>query len=244
MWLKLGTYFERDEASRIASKLSEGGARVEIKGAIEWDLEERSFKRVKLSELSGEEREKWELYGNIVRELLRRELRIEDFEAEFLKRVASDKLEVDPFENPDIVTELLDIMSELYSFLYVNGVKISERVCGELPEDPEVIVEADDGEKVYMVTFFPVWDVYVEPASLLRLDAELEDKEALVAELFSRIVSGVLLSESVEDIEELCTGFVEAEEIGVNAIFDGCEVVRELVRYFERLGLIRRSRRK
>ncbi|MET1124136.1 MAG: hypothetical protein ABWW66_02580 [Archaeoglobaceae archaeon] len=231
MWLKVGSYFERDEASAVASKLSECGARVEVKGSIEWDLEEKSFKKCRLSELEGDERRKWEEYCEILRELLANGLSGRELEREFAIRLFGERaLELDPLEDPDLAVEVLKALFDLHTFLSANGIDFFEG--GVLPEDPEVVIEGE-GERVYMVVFFPVWEVFVEPVSLLRLKSGIEGEEGVALEVFSTIVASALFNEGME-----ASGYIDGE--GFSVVYDGSEVVEELLRYLEKSGYVRR----
>ncbi len=258
VWLRVGTYFTKDQAAEVAARLSDAGARVEIKQSVDWEIEERRVLRKKLSELGGEEAEIWEKYVSILRELLAKNLSVEEFEREFLARAEPEdfemakKIEEDEafLDAAESALRLSMVMSSVYGFLRLNGVKIDDIVSGELPDDPEIAVEVEEGgEKFYLLTLFPVWDVHVDVLSLLSADVQLEGEEGIVVDAAARLLAMIAANAEdadIEELRELCVGIIEKETTAADGdvIVDGEDVLEEILRSLERVGLVRVTGRK
>ncbi len=264
MWLKIGSYPEMESAAEIASKLSDAGARIEIKVYADWDLEEKYILRGKLSEIKKydyEEVKEWERYVEIIRSILTYPMPLDEFEKKFLeeahpydynlaKKVYDVEISEDEFfEAAESAFKLSILMSSIYGFLKVNGVRVDDYVSGTLPEDPEVVIELEEevegSQKLYVLSFVPVWDVYVDVLSLIGTKPKLDGEEGTVVDAAARILANVAVkAEEVSDIDELreyCGGVIEAESTSLDGdvIVDGEEIFDEIIKSLEKAGIVR-----
>ena len=82
MWLKVGSYPEREIAMEVASKLRNAGARVEIKEFVDWEIDEKYILHTRLDELEDDASE-WRRYVEILRGLVGKGMDVESFEMSF-----------------------------------------------------------------------------------------------------------------------------------------------------------------
>ncbi|MDI9645474.1 MAG: hypothetical protein QFX40_02115 [Archaeoglobales archaeon] len=240
MWLKLGKYFDKDVAANMVAKLIDSNVKVEFRGAIEWEIEERKLKIVKLSELSGEEAEKWRRYTNIIRELLRNSLKFDDFERSFLAQAMPEEFE--KFKNSDDLSSIAEavfkmsaLINEIYYFLSINDVEIGEYITGNLAEDPEIAIEAEDGEIVDFISFYPVWEIYVDILSLTNSEVNLDGEENLAINAMALLVSNILLNADNIEVDELKK---TAIDFSSSMVVDGEEVFEEILKTLEKAGFV------
>lgn len=240
MWLKLGTYFDKDIAANIVAKLIDSNVRVELRGAIEWEIEERRLKIVKLSELRGEEAEKWGRYVKIIEELLKKNLKSEEFEKSFLAKAMPEEFE--KFKNSDDLSSIAEavfkmsaLINEVYYFLSINDVEVGEYISGNLTEDPKIALEAEDGEVVDFISFYPTWEIYVDVLSLLNSDAKLDEEENLAINAMALLVSKILLNADNTDLDELRKAAID---FNGNMVVDGEEVFEDILKTLEKAGFL------
>jgi hypothetical protein len=271
MWLKLGSYSDLDSASEIISTLRECGIKWELKECIEWDMVEKFFVRGRLSELKKygyEEIEEWERYVRVLRDVLKEPVKREEFEElffstvdpegyelakRFLKGNSSELNDEEFYRAAEAVLKHSLISSSIYGFLQINGVEVGDYIQGELPEDPEIILEIDDGEdaeRIYAMTLIKSWDVYVNCLSLI--DADIEKlkgrREFAILNPIARLIASIIVEiierreSSYEEIEELASGIVDGKSINMdgNLIVDGSEVLDEILKTFEKSGWIKK----
>ena len=263
MWLRVGSYPEKELAMEVASRLRNAGARVEIREYVDWELEEKYVLRGRFSELEEyEEVQEWKKYAEIIRDLLKEKIDIESFEREFLKRAFPKEFELaekirderasdDEFlDAVEAALKLSFLMSSVYGFLKVNDIKINDFVEGKLPEDPEIIIELDNevegSEKVYYLDFTPAWDVNVDVLSVIRNDVETEGIEGAVVDAASRVLVNLIAGlEETSDLEELKNyvfGIIdESEGFDAEVYVDAEEIFDVMLKSLEKAGIIRIS---
>jgi len=266
MWLRVGSYPEKEMAMEIASKIRNAGARVEIKEHTDWDLEEKYILRGKLSELEEyEEAQEWKRYAEIIRDLLREKIDVETFEKEFLKRAfpeeyrlaekimdkeVSDETFLDGVE---AAFKLSFLMSSVYGFLKANGIEINDFVEGSLPDDPEIVIELDEEvvgcEKVYYLDFSPAWDVSVDILSVIKNNVTVEGIEGVVIDAISRVlmnlIAGLEETNDIEELESYTSGVIEeAEGLDAELYVDAEEIFDIMLKSLEKAGIIRISGKK
>lgn len=264
MWLRVGSYPEKEMAMEIASKLRNAGARVEIKELVEWNVEEKYVIRGKFSELEEyEEIQEWKEYAKIIRNLLKKKLDVEVFESEFLnqaapedfklvKRISGENISDDEFlDAMEAAMKLSFLMASVYGFLKVNGIEIDEVVEGELPDDPQIVIELEeevDGcEKIYYYEFTPTWDVSVDILSVIRNEVEIEEIEGDIIDAASRVLMNIIagLSETndIEELREYSSG-IASESDSEKIFIDAEDVFDIMMKSLEKAGIIRISGRK
>ncbi len=241
MWLKLGTYYDKDSVAEVISALEKAGIRWDVKQCIDWDFEERYFLKGKLSKLkrlNNYEVNKWEKYIKIIRKILEKPISKEEFEQEFFKEIGIN----DPIDR-------IVIREEIYNFLRMNGVEIDDRIIGEIPEDPDVFIELDyeceNADKVYVLILNRSWDVFVDCTSLL--DAKLDEINDVdlrcILEAVARIFANVLYhlvdlkSCSIKDLKEFSIGAVEC--LNKKFVIDAEDILEDILKSFERVGFIK-----
>ncbi len=266
MWLKIGSYPEKESAAEIASKLSSSGARIEVKVYVDWELEEKCILRGKLSELKAygyEEVEEWERYVEILRELLKKPMNVSEFERKFLELAKPDAYELakkfkdssisdeEFFDAAESAFQLSLLISAIYGFLRMNGVEVENVIAGSLPEDPEVIIELEDErdgcQKLYMLTFIPVWDVYVDVLSLIGAEIELDGEEGAVLDAAARLVANITAKirdeQQLDRLRDYSGGLIEASSspLDGDVIVDGGEIFDIIIKALEKAGIVRIS---
>lgn len=268
MWLKVGSYPDRETAMEVASKFRNAGARVEIKDYIEWNLEEKYILRGKLSELEEhEEVQEWKRYAEIIRELLKRKIKIETetFEKEFLKNAFPEDFKLaeklrdnnasdDEFlKGVEAALKLSLLMSQVYKFMSANGIEIGDFVEGTLPEDPEIVIELDDEaagcEKIHYLDFTPMWDVNVDVLSVIRKSVKVDSLEGSVVDTLSRVtvnlIAGIEETNSLEELEDYTIGVIDKSEwFDAKIYVDAEDVFETILKALEKAGIIRISGKK
>lgn len=266
MWLRVGSYPEKEMAMEMASKLRNAGARVEIKEYTDWDLEEKYVLRGKLSELEEyEEVQEWKRYTEIIRDLLKEKIDVETFEKEFLKRafpeeykmaekIRDEEVSDEAFlDGVEAAFKLSFLMSSIYGFLRVNGIEVNDFVEGSLPDDPEIVIELDDevvgSEKVYYLDFSPAWDVNVDILSVVRNNVTVEGIEGVVVDALSRVlvnlIAGLEETNDIEELENYALGVIEESEgLDAEVYVDAEEIFDLMLKSLEKAGIIRISGKK
>ncbi|WP_202320137.1 hypothetical protein [Archaeoglobus neptunius] len=266
MWLRVGSYPDRELAMEMASKLRNAGVRVEVKEYVEWDLTEKYLLKGKLGELEEyEEAQEWKRYADIIRELIRNGMEVEAFEREFLKRAMPEEFEIVEKARSDEITddELVDavdammklslLLSSVYGFLKANGIEVGEYIQGNLPEDPEIIIELDDWaegcEKVYYLDFVPSYEISVDVLSAIRGGAEIHGMEGAVVDAASRVlmnlIAGIDETNDIEELKNYAVGVIEdSKEFDADVYVDAEEVFEIMLRSLEKAGVIRISGKK
>ncbi len=258
MWLKVGSYPEREIAMEVASKLRNAGARVEIKEFVDWEIDEKYILHTRLDELEDDASE-WRRYVEILRGLVGKGIDIESFEKEFLRRAYPDEFELtEKLARNDVSDEefidaveaalkLSFVMSSVYSFLKLNGIEVEDRVYGEMPENPEIVIELDEevegSRKVYYLEFTPIWDVSVDIMSVIRNEIEIDGVEGLAIDAASRVLLNLLLgveeTGNVEDLEDYAVGVLDSEEGEIYV--DAEDALETMLKSLEKAGIIRIS---
>ncbi len=257
MWLKVGSYPERELAMEVASKLRDAGAKVEIKEFMDWEIEEKYILQTRIDMVEGHDAEEWKRYAQILRELVKENLDVETFERKFLRRAHPEKFELveklkdenlmdDEFMDAvEVALELSFIMSSVYSFLRLNGVEIGDRVFGELPENPEVVLEFDEevegSRKIYHLDFTPIWEVNVDVLSVIKSGVRIEGLEGMVIDAASRVLMNLLLGVeergNVEDLSEYAVGIIESDDGEIYV--DAEDAVETMLKSLEKAGIVR-----
>ncbi len=268
MWLKIGSFADRDEAAEIVSELSDLGIRIELKPHIDWDLEEKYILRGKLSELekySYQEVREWKRYVEIVRSIVTETVSSEEFERKFLEsadpetyshaRKLQDTNITDEefFLAAESAFKLSLLLTSIYGFLKLNGVEVGDYIRGSIPEDPELVIELDEEvegcEKIYVLSFVPVWDVYVDVVSLLtaeRVDVDYSEVAAVLdaaARLVGNIITKIPEVRDLDELREYSSGVIDSSSshLGGEVVVHGEEVFGELIRTLEKAGIVRVS---
>lgn len=250
MWLRIASLEDREEAIKIASRLREIGARVEIRDWIDWEVDEIHAVRGRMSELKsrGLNLEEWEKRIEVIREILKKGIKREDFEEEFVKRMYPELENIEDLQEfADKLMNLRTAMREIETFLAINNIKIGE--SSDVPEDPELVLEVEEGKGRGMikVSFYPVTDVYVDVLSVLGADfektaAEFEDIVlASVLEIIGEIVSEVEEhgKMDLESLSKLSSGMIEGSEW--DFVIDCSEIFENIIRSLEKAGIFRVS---
>lgn len=259
MWLKLLSSEDRGEAIRVASSLRKIGARVELRECIDWDLAETFVIKGKISELKskGVDVGKWERRIEIIRDLLKSNVKAEDFRAELFKRLYPELhkkiADLKPGEEDKIFEEFMDkieeiklLEREIEVFMALNNLSPGREK--EIPEDPIVVVETKENEEmgktIVEVSYYPIFELYVDVLSLLdaRID-EIEDVEGLIIagllEIATEIISKVQTNETVEiqKLYELSRGIVESENF--DFAIDCSDAFETILKSMEKSGILR-----
>ena len=257
MWLKVGSYPERELAMEIASKLRNAGARVEIKEFVDWEIDEKYILHTRLDELEDHDAREWKKYIEVLRDLVNKGMDVENFEREFLKKthpaefeltekLAQNSITDDEFiDAVEAALRLSFVMSSIYSFLKLNGVEVEDRVYGELPENPEIVIEVDDevegSKKVYYLEFVPTWDVSVDIMSVIQNEIEIEGMEGMAIDAASRVLLNLLIgveeTGNVESLEDYAVGVLETEEGEVYV--DAEDALETMLKSLEKSGIVR-----
>lgn len=250
MWLKLLSSEDRSEAVRLASTLRRIGARVELRECVDWEVAEIFAVKGKLSELKskGFDVSEWEKRVEILREILRSN--VEDLETELFRRIYPE-LYRKITEDEEALEELMDkiveiklLAKDVEFFMTLNNLKLGRDV--EVPEDPIVFLKTEDdsGKAVLKVSYFPVFELYVDVLSLLDADlSEIEDVEGLIIagllEIAVEILSRVQSEGNVEiqKLQELSCGVVESENF--DFAIDCRDAFETILRSMEKRGILR-----
>lgn len=260
MWLRLSVG-DREEVMEIAGNLRKVGARIEIKDWIDWDLEEKFVLRGKLSELKnkGIELREWERRIEVIKDLIKERKSYEEFKVEFIRRAYPELLVTESnaksiriIENAKDLIKLNKILSELDTFVKVNGLKTNGVVEGILPEDPEIVIETPEevegGENVITLNFYPVTELYVDMMSLMNVDFDSFEGEhyefiiIALLEILSNMLSAIERSENLDEIKQYCCGTLKGENWEL--LVDCEDVFDYILKSLEKAGLVRISGKK
>ena len=275
MWIRLGRY-EHDDAMELASWLEKSKIRCEVKSCIDWGIRERYYVKGRLSELRsfGKEVEEWEKYIQITRKLLMKPVEVKEFEEKLLsevnperhafikkcREIMGDKVDFSKLEKVGITAYTFveefwaehNFILEVFDMLRMNSIEVNDIIKGELPEDPQLIVELKeyrDGVKtLYELELFRVWEVYVDTLSITgNFDEEFKvrywDEFILLASAASMISSYIsFLSKkqesSIDELKNLEKGYIGGEAIDVAIEADG--LTEEIVKALKEAGLVSR----
>ncbi len=257
MWLKVGSYPERETAMEVASKLRNAGARVEVKELVDWEIDEKYILHTHLNDLEGDDADEWKKYTQVLRDLVREGMDVEAFEREFLKKAYPDEFKLtEKLAQNDVTDEefidaveaalkLSFVMSSVYSFLKLNGIEVGDRVYGSLPENPEIILEFDEevegSRKVYYLEFTSTWDVSVDVMSVIRNEVKIEGIEGIAIDAASRVLLNILVgveeTGNLEDLEEYAAGVLESD--GDEVYVDAEDALETVLKSLEKSGVIR-----
>ncbi len=276
MWIRLGRY-EHDDAMELVSWLKKSKIRYEIKSCVDWGIRERYYVKGRLSELRGvgKEVEEWEKCIQTIRKLLAKPVGVKEFEEKLLSEVNPErhafvkkcreimggKIDFSKLEETGITAYTFveafwgehSFMLEVFDMLRMNGLEINEVIKGELPEDPQLIVELreyrDGAKTLYELELFKVWEVYVDTLSVTEgFDEEFKvrywDEFILLASTASLLSSYISsLSEkqksTIDELKTLEKGFIGGEMIDVAIEADG--LTEEIIKALEEAGLVRRK---
>jgi len=248
VWLRIASLEDKEEALKIASRLRGLGARVEIREWIDWEVHETYTVRGKMSELRnmGFYLGDWERRIEVIRELLREGVGSEEFEYEFLRKMYPEIESIKDFDR--LAEKLMDArmaIKEVETFLAINKIKLGETL--EIPEDPELILEVGEGEgrETIKVSFYPIFDVYVDVFSVIGADFERSSAEfeeivlASVLEIIGEIVEEVKKhgKADLESLSKLSSGVIRGSEW--DFVIDCSEIFENIIRSLERAGIIR-----
>jgi len=266
MWLRIASYPDREMAMEMASKLRNLGGKVEVREVVEWELEERYFLKGKISELEEyEEAQEWKRRSEIIREIIKDRISVEEFEREFLMRALPEEYEKikkvsesevsdeEFFDGIESALRINLLMSSVYSFLRANGFELEDDfIEGTLPDDPTIIIELENEvegcEKSYYLQFVPSWDVNLDVMSLLTIDVDVEGLVGTVVDAAARIVMNVVAGiEETNDADELrdyTSGVIEDSNLGEELYVDAEEVYDIIMKSLEKAGIIKISGRR
>jgi len=266
MWLRLGSYPDREIAMEIASKLKNSGVRVEVREIAEWDFEERYFLKGKLSELEEyEEAQEWKTRIEKMREILKGRIETSKFEKEVLKTFepeAYEKLmklkdenisEEDFLDSMESALKASLLISSIVTFLRINGFVVNEDyIEGQLPDDPTIIIELNQEvegcDKEYILQLYPSWDVNVDVLSVITKDVELGDTEGVALNAASRIVMNIIAgleeTNDIEKLKEFASGIIDDSGLDGNLYVDAEDLFETIIKALERAGIVRVSGKK
>ena len=247
MWLKIGSFRDLDAAAEILSALERAGIKWDLKQCIDWEVEEKYFLRGKLSELKRfhyKEIKDWERYIKVIKEILRDGIKREEFEKNLFEKLGIN----DPIDR-------FLLVADVYNFLKMNGLKVNDVISGNLPDDPEIFVEVDEffegAKRMYVLVLVKSWDIYVDCLSLIKAKLnELKDNEDLyclldaVARMFANLMVQLLEMKTckVEDLKVYSIGAVEC--LNNKLVVDAEDVLDEILKGFEKAGIIKRYKDK
>jgi len=259
VWLKLLSSEDRGEAIKVASSLRKIGARVEVRECIDWDLTETFAIKGRMSELKskGVSVDEWEKRIEILRDLLKSNVKAEDFPMELLKRLYPELhqkiVDSKPGEEEKVFAELMDkiveikvLAKEIEVFMSLNNLSFGKEK--EIPEDPIVVVETSEdderGRAIIKVSYYPITELYVDVLSLLdaKID-EIDEIEGLIVagvlEIVTEIISKLQSegSTEIQKLHELSRGIVESEIF--DFAIDCSDAFEAILKSMEKSGILR-----